>query len=77
MENPDKRTLKGVRRIFKNERNGVEHAPMISGHMETHLDKEHERDLAVLAPVVPQDRLTALLEGRFAFLFRVRFIRSP
>ena len=69
--NPDKRTLKGVRRVFKNEMDGVEHAPMISGRMETHLDEEHERDLAVLAPSALQDRLTALLEGRFAFFFRV------
>ena len=72
MDSPDKRTLKGVRRVFKNVRNGVEHAPMIAGKMEAHLDQQHERDLAVLAPAAPQDRLTALLEGRFAFLFRTR-----
>lgn len=71
LSSPNKRTMKGIRRVFKNERNGVEHAPMISGRMETHLDEQNERDLCVLAPPVLRDRLTMLLEGRFAFLFRV------
>ena len=70
LNSPDKRTLKGVRRVFKNEVNGEEHAPMISGKMEMHLDDD--KDLCVLAPPAEGDRLTRLLEGRFAFLFRTR-----
>ena len=31
LSNPDKRTLKGVRKVFKNELDGEEHAPMVSG----------------------------------------------
>ena len=43
---------------------------MVSGRMESHLDDE--KDLCVLAPPVVRDRLTKLLEGRLAFLFRTR-----
>ena len=71
LDSPDRRTLKGVRKVFKNEHNGVEHAAMISGKMETHLDEQHEKDLCALSPPIVRDRLTMLLEGRFAFLFRV------
>ena len=40
-----------------------------TGRMETHLD--NGKDLCVLAPPVVRDRLTKLLEGPLAFLFRV------
>jgi hypothetical protein len=42
---------------------------MIAGRMRHHL--ADEKDLCVLAPPVEHDRLTRLLEGRFAFLFRL------
>ena len=70
---PNKRTLKGVRRVFKNyDRQGKYRSEMIAGKMETHLDEENKGDLCVLAAPAEQDRLTRLLEGRFAFIFRVR-----
>jgi hypothetical protein len=46
-------------------------AGMIAGDMKTHLDKENEKDLCVLAPPVERDRLTRLLEGRLSYFFRV------
>ncbi|MCJ1231485.1 hypothetical protein MMC12_008162, partial [Toensbergia leucococca] len=68
---PNKRTLKGVRRVFKNyDRHGNYRSEMIAGKMETHLDEENKGDLCVLATPAEQDRLTRLLEGRFAFIFR-------
>jgi hypothetical protein len=44
---------------------------MIGGEMMNHLEPEHEDDLCVLAPPVERDRLTKLLEGRLAWIFRV------
>ncbi|MCJ1231960.1 hypothetical protein MMC12_008640 [Toensbergia leucococca] len=70
---PNKRTLKGVRRVFKNyDRQGKYRSEMIAGKMETHLDEENKGDLCVLAAPAEQDRLTRLLEGRFAFIFRTK-----
>lgn len=92
LNNPDKRTLKGVRKVFNNVLEEEAHAPMVSGAMETHLDEKNENDLhvanvlllrktntgrCVLAPPVVRDRLTRLLEGRLAFLFRVSIICKP
>ena len=34
LSRPDRRTLKGVRKIFKNELDGEEHAPMVSGKLQ-------------------------------------------
>lgn len=39
--------------------------------MMNHLDEEHKHDLCVLAPPIERDRLTKLLEGRLAWIFRV------
>jgi hypothetical protein len=46
---------------------------MIAGRMRHHL--ADEKDLCVLAPPIEHDRLTRLLEGRFAFLFRLFKVR--
>src|SRR4051794_10150780 len=80
---PQRRSLKYLREVFGNRRPGdtTPHAPMIHGEMGKHLDDES--DLSLVAPPMDQDRLTALLEGRFAWLVRVRipsigsfFVRS-
>ena len=49
-------------------------ADSVKGRMETHLDED--KDLCVLAPPVIRDRLTRLLEGPLAFLFRVSLFTS-
>lgn len=80
---PDRRPLKGTRRIFKSaylglKKKEIKQRPMIpgdamiSGAMKTHLDPKNDDDLCVLAEPVESDRLTKLLEGRFSYFFRTR-----
>ncbi|PVH75814.1 hypothetical protein DL98DRAFT_592820 [Cadophora sp. DSE1049] len=85
---PDRRPLKGVRRIFYTSHNtpGLKKNPrgrgktqlsgsgagMIAGKISAHLDPNNEQDLCVLAPDVQKDRLTRLFEGRMSYFFRAR-----
>ena len=48
---------------------------MIHGEMGKHLDDES--DLSLVAPPLEQGRLTALLEGRMAWLVRIRSPSAP
>lgn len=81
LSSPDRRPLKGTRRIFVPtydvEKGTAKGAAMITGHMDKHLDKKNEGDLCVLAPPVERDRLTRLLEGRFSYLFGVSIVPLP
>ncbi len=85
---PDRRPLKGVRRIFYTSHNtpGVRKAKsrgkeqlsgsgagMIAGKISSHLDPSNEQDLCVLAPTVQKDRLTRLFEGKLSYFFRVSY----
>jgi hypothetical protein len=73
LSKPDRRSWKATRKIFKNydPRARKYQSEMIGGEMMSHLDNEHKHDLCVLAPPVERDRLTKLLEGRLAWIFRV------
>ncbi|KAH8757403.1 hypothetical protein BGZ57DRAFT_644810 [Hyaloscypha finlandica] len=76
LDNPDRRPLKGTRKMFiptydKDAGTGTG-AAMIAGQMRTHLDRENEKDLCVLAPPIERDRLTRLLEGRLSYFFRTK-----
>ncbi|KAH7400465.1 hypothetical protein BKA64DRAFT_642608 [Cadophora sp. MPI-SDFR-AT-0126] len=85
---PERRPLKGVRRIFYTSHNtpgpkkkskgrdkpqlSGSGAGMIAGKISAHLDPKNEQDLCVLAPNVQKDRLTRLFEGRLSYFFRER-----
>lgn len=84
---PERRPLKGVRRIFYTSHNtpgpkkkskareksqfSGSGAGMIAGKISAHLDPNNEQDLCVLAPTVQKDRQTRLFEGRLSYFFRV------
>ncbi|KAK5654078.1 hypothetical protein OQA88_7758 [Cercophora sp. LCS_1] len=67
---PQRRSLKYLKEVFGNRTPGDTAArePMIRGEMGRHLDDEG--DLSLVSPPLEQDRLTALLEGRLAWLVR-------
>lgn len=85
LKGPDRRPLKGVRRIFYTSHNTPrgtapsgkitwkdgQNAGMIVGKIGSHLDPKNEQDLCVLAPPVERDRLTRLFEGKLSYFFRV------
>jgi hypothetical protein len=77
LSKPDRRAWKATQKIFKNynPRTRTYQAEMIGGEMMEHLEEKHKHDLCVLAPPVERDRLTKLLEGELAWIFRVRNAR--
>ncbi|KAG4436603.1 hypothetical protein IFR05_007923 [Cadophora sp. M221] len=88
LKSPNRRPLKGVRRIFYTSHNTPlprkgskgpvkggavgSGAGMISGKISAHLDPKNEQDLCVLAPHIEKDRLTRLFEGHLSYFFRIR-----
>ncbi|KAL5320214.1 hypothetical protein ACEPPN_011015 [Leptodophora sp. 'Broadleaf-Isolate-01'] len=88
LKSPERRPLKGVRRIFYTSHNTPlprkgskgpvkggavgSGAGMISGKISAHLDPKNEQDLCVLAPHIEKDRLTRLFEGHLSYFFRIR-----
>jgi hypothetical protein len=78
LSKPDRRSWKATRKIFKNynAHTRTYHSEMIGGEMMDHLEKEYKDDLCVLAPPIERDRLTKLLEGRLAWIFRVNILAN-